>query len=272
MTYRICTPQKSLQKTAKRHRFSAKSCIFQQNPARSNTPVHPVHSVHAISRNYMNNDLAHKLSTYGCAKLLANSGISLTETMLESLSKHIDLLKEWNAFASLVSPGDIDKIVETHLVDSLSLAPWVLKACRDGATLLDIGSGGGFPAIPIKILLPEIRLALVERSERKVGFLSKAVGALNLSSTKVYLGTFPKCVATEVPKAITARAVEKPLEILPKILEFMPPGSTFLCQFGYVGSETRPMFHVERIEDEWTIRGLRRGHLHLITHPPQCST
>ncbi len=199
-----------------------------------------------------------------CIDLLGQAGITLDPEALKAMQRHVRLIREWNAFASLVSKGDLERLGEWHVSDSLSLAPVVLRACGPSGRLMDIGSGGGFPAIPLKIVLPDLELTLVERSVRRVGFLRKVLGALGLSKVKVVHGEFPVCVRGQRADAITARAVDKSRDVLKGVLEFMDEGAVFLCQSVDPRGLLADAFHVERIQDDWTAHGLRRGDLFLV--------
>lgn len=196
--------------------------------------------------------------------LLNQQKVLLAADAEKKLQDHAKLVLEWNAVASLVSSGDAENLWTTQIVDSLSLAPVVQGVCPGNGYLLDIGSGGGFPAIPIKIALPRLRVTLVERSERKIGFLRKAVAGLSLSDVQIIHGDFPACVHREEPDAITARAVEKPEKLIKQIARFMPTRCVFLCQAGDPTQKLPEGFHVEPVEDAWTRSGLRRGALHLV--------
>ncbi len=197
-------------------------------------------------------------------EMLAADGVHFDEADYESLEAYCRLIEEWNESVSLVSQGDLEQLFERHVVDSLSLAGILRRSVRDGGKLLDIGSGAGFPAIPLKIVLPHLHLVLVERSERKIGFLRKAVGDLGLSNVTIRHGEFPQAAADVVADAITARAVEDPKRLTRAILRRMPVGCTFLCQSGEGAVVKGDMFHVEHVDDAWTRRGLRRGDLRLI--------
>ncbi len=203
-----------------------------------------------------------------CVELLHTAEISLTPDKMERLREFHALIATWNEFASLVSRPALESLEREHIADALSLAPWLKQAGNPGG-LLDIGSGGGFPAIPLKILLPEMSLTLVERSSKKVGFLRKVTGALELKDVHILHGEFPVLGPPMPPAVITARAVEKPAKVLKAVLEYMehlPEFVVFLCQFGTL--ELTPaqsdLFHVEPVDDAWTRAGLRRGVLHRI--------
>lgn len=205
------------------------------------------------------------LSCSGCLTLLDDAGVSLSTSALESLDAFVSLITQWNQIASLVSQKDVERLVENHIVDSLSLVSAMASKRLGDAALLDIGSGAGFPAVPLKLALPDLHVVLVERSERKVGFLRKVVGDLGLSNVTIFHGEFPRIPLDVQANAITARAVEKPKKLVRDILRAMPVGSVFLCQSSEPLTLNQGLFHVEHIDDEWRKRGLRRGELSLIT-------
>lgn len=205
---------------------------------------------------------------HSCRDLLAEAGIPLDEVAADALNLYLDLVREWNDSASLVSRGDLEHLVDKHVVDSLSLAPVILEVSGKSGQLLDIGSGGGFPAIPLKIALPNLGLTLVERSRRRGGFLMKVVGKLGLSGVEVVLGEFPGCVQGPSVDVITARAVEKPQRVLRAIARSLRPGAVFLCQSGDPSGLLGPEFHVEHVKDTWHDQGLRRGELYLVRRLP----
>lgn len=216
----------------------------------------------------MNNGIKCKLRRSGCYQLLRDDGICVTPVAEDQLEQLCSLIQNWNEFAGLVSRGDLAKLAEVHVADSLSLAAVMLRRRGAAGLYLDIGSGGGFPALVVKIVLPTLSVTLVERSEKKVAFLRKATGALGLSGVEVLHADFPQCDISPVPGVITARAVEKPDRVHRAILSLMPEGGVYLCQSGRQSSVPPDLFHVERIHDAWSASGLRRGDLYLIRRRP----
>lgn len=197
---------------------------------------------------------------------LKEDGLTLTQDQLWALQRHCALIRMWDKVVSLVSRGDLEHALENqHVPDSLSLTGSVLRSIESKSVppvALDIGSGGGFPAIPLAIALPQVHFHLVERSTRKRGFLLKVKGDLGLENVEVHEGVFPEVVPVDAPAILTARAVEKPDEFLLMIADGLPEDCTFLCQHQGGADYFEPeMFHVEPVEDLWKKKGLRRGSL-----------
>lgn len=197
--------------------------------------------------------------------LLAEAGIVWTDNAQAQLNRYLEQLREYNAYASLVSQGDLALLETVHVPDSLSLVPYVRSHTQAGGSHLDIGTGSGFPAIPIAIALPELPMTLVERSTKKVGYLRQVIGALGLSQLRLVQGEFPMAVAGQRFSCVTARAVERAEKIGKALTPFIADGAVFLDQSGAPSAKQREMFHVEHVLDAWTASGLRRGDLYAIS-------
>ncbi|ACH41046.1 MAG: hypothetical protein ACD_75C01783G0001 [uncultured bacterium] len=107
----------------------------------------------------------------------AELGVQLDSAQLESLNLFAEELKKWNRKINLTAITGDEDIALKHLVDSLSL----LKAVRCPGRLLDIGSGGGFPCIPVKIVQPDLEMVSVDAVVKKISFQKQAVRLLNLT-------------------------------------------------------------------------------------------
>ncbi|MFO7774537.1 MAG: RsmG family class I SAM-dependent methyltransferase [Candidatus Hydrogenedentota bacterium] len=197
--------------------------------------------------------------------LLHEEGFEDLVAFEETAERYLALIEQWNAYAGLVAPDDVPELWRRHVADSLSLASYIRETAHKDAVWVDIGSGGGFPAIPVKLLLPHTPLVLVERSQRKAGFLRKVMGALALTDIDLVQGTYPEGMDLEGAGIVTARAVEQPQRVFQRILEQLPFGVVYLCQFARGPQAEDRGFHVEPIEDAWSREGLRRGELYRIT-------
>jgi len=165
-----------------------------------------------------------------------------------------------------VSESALKRLWEDHVADSLTLLPELSKLGEQGCAWWDIGSGGGFPAVPCKAVLPGMPLLCWERSEKKTHALRDMFEQLGLDA-EVRMADFGReRVAAESPVVYTARAVEKAAKLHGKIAKHMRPDDIFLCQ--HLPEPDRfpaPMFHVEHIDDGLNQEGWRRGQLHRIT-------
>lgn len=190
------------------------------------------------------------------------------------IKQYINLLMQWNPIAGLVSPGELDKHCIDLIEDSLSLIDYIIPYLNKNSELmwLDIGSGGGFPAVPILLAFKSIRIILIERKIRKTGFLQLVIKKFNLQNAKVICESFPDCVPkynfkSENIGIITARGVEQPERIAKFLSNFLSPRTIFLCQSPQVDSFFPPeRFSLSPVDDEWSKykSPLRKGKLVLI--------
>ena len=111
-------------------------------------------------------------------------GIDLNPTQLEQFSIYYDELIEWNKKINLTSITDPVEAQLKHFLDSLSLFP-ALKQPFDGCSFIDIGSGGGFPGLPLKIAFPAIDMVLLEATNKKAAFLRHVTRQLGLDNVEV---------------------------------------------------------------------------------------
>ncbi|HTM40369.1 MAG TPA: 16S rRNA (guanine(527)-N(7))-methyltransferase RsmG [Terriglobales bacterium] len=173
------------------------------------------------------NRIAELLQPYLGAKALpAEAGLSSEQ--LRSISIYVELLLRWNTRVNLTAVRHAENIVTRHFGESLFLAAYLFPGPSLPGTnseagsrrhALDLGSGAGFPGIPLKIYAPELRLTLVESNHKKAAFLAEVIRALQLSDVSVYadrleaglIGGAEHVVpsAIEPPDLVTMRAVER---------------------------------------------------------------
>jgi 16S rRNA (guanine527-N7)-methyltransferase len=126
---------------------------------------------------------------------------------------YIDLLLRWNARINLTAIRDPDEIVTRHFGESLFLAGHLFPEASSTFTetrVLDIGSGAGFPGIPMKIWAPTLSLTLVESNHKKAAFLREVIRALTLTNINVITARAETLIPTHSPAdVVTLRAVER---------------------------------------------------------------
>src|SRR5271157_1852567 len=108
--------------------------------------------------------------------------------LLAQLQRYLDLLLRWNARVNLTAVRNPEEIVTRHFGESLFAARILLGNRRRFASLADIGSGAGFPGIPIKLLAPELALTLIESHSKKAVFLREVIRTLQLDRAEVFGG------------------------------------------------------------------------------------
>ncbi len=108
-------------------------------------------------------------------------GIALSQRQIESFLSYIDLIQFWNSKFNLTAIRSTPLIVRHHLIDSLAIARFTNPDKR----LMDIGSGAGFPGIPLKIIFPDKEITLVDSQRKKINFMREVVRLLDLKGVEV---------------------------------------------------------------------------------------
>ena len=133
----------------------------------------------------------------GCSsflkKCLDEIGLHLKADQLDKFSIYLQELQAWNRSVNLTAITVDEEIVVKHFVDSL--AALTVEMMKPGASLLDVGTGAGFPGIPLKIARSDLRLTLVEPVQKKVSFLYRIVGLLHLEDVNIFYGTLEQFMA-----------------------------------------------------------------------------
>ena len=168
-------------------------------------------------------------------RLCSSFGLDLSSSMLEQFETYASLLLDWNNRIHLVSKGDAksDRILR-HFVDSLSIFKTV--DIPQGAKLLDLGAGAGFPSIPVKIVRDDIRPVLVESIHKKALFLQKLCQVLELENVRVVNQRAEELQAETGLLAsfdlVTAKALGKLSDIASLSAPFMKIGGLLVCYKG----------------------------------------
>ena len=132
--------------------------------------------------------------------------IVINEHQYEQLLRYAQLLQEWNEKINLTAITNLDDIFIKHFYDSLLIAQY----CSGLKTLCDVGSGAGFPGLVLKIVLPDLKIDLVEPTLKRVNFLNLVISELNLTSIQVINKRMEDCVELkESFDIVTARSEER---------------------------------------------------------------
>jgi 16S rRNA (guanine527-N7)-methyltransferase len=142
-------------------------------------------------------------------------------TILPQLSLYLDLLLKWNARTNLTAIRDPEEIVRRHFGESLFAATHLPPA----KTLLDFGSGAGFPGLPIQLLLPNLQVTLAESQNKKSTFLREVIRTLGLK-TEVWAARVETMPETRTFDIVTLRAVDDMATALASATPRIRPGGT----------------------------------------------
>jgi 16S rRNA (guanine527-N7)-methyltransferase len=150
--------------------------------------------------------------------LLVQAGLpELDQQLIDRFEAYFALLARWNARINLTAIRDREGILSRHFVESIACARAVPPGVK---TLLDVGSGGGFPGVPIALCRPEVSVVLAESQTRKAAFLQEAVRTLGLSAT-VYPGRAETLNA--LFDCVTMRAVDQMQMMVSKAAHLIAP-------------------------------------------------
>jgi len=115
---------------------------------------------------------------------LKEMGLDLSGEQQDKLLAYVEMLKKWNKTYNLTALRDESQIISHHLLDSLTLPPYL-----EGAqTMLDVGSGGGQPGIPAAVCRPDLQITLLDANTKKTSFLQQAAIELELKNVRVVSG------------------------------------------------------------------------------------
>ena len=106
----------------------------------------------------------------------------LTQNQIEQFSKLDELYCEWNSKINVISRKDIDALYEKHVLHSLAIAK--VQIFNEGSEVLDVGTGGGFPGVPLAIMFPNVQFHLVDSINKKLKVINKVAESLDLKNVK----------------------------------------------------------------------------------------
>lgn len=148
--------------------------------------------------------------------------LSISEEQELALYKYLLLLEKWNKKFNLTAVRDIDEMVSLHLLDSLSIAPYIT-----GKSLLDVGTGAGIPGIPLAICFPQMRVTLLDSNGKKIRFCRQAILELGLENCEAVQSRVEAFAPDRDYAQITSRAFTS-LNNMVKLLKKQLSGKTEL--------------------------------------------
>lgn len=205
------------------------------------------------------------LSFIECARHLL--GFDLTQSQVRAFQLYSTTLLEWNQKINLTAITDREQIETKHFLDSLSVIP-ILREF-EAKELIDIGTGAGFPGIPIKILLPDLNVTLVESIGKKVDFCREVITRLDLHGIQAVLGRAEEIGQDRGYREKFDVGIARAVAQLDTLAEYLLPlihlGGRMLAQKGHTGPE-----EVQKAEHSIRVLGGKVNKLVPVTLPGIC--
>ena len=159
---------------------------------------------------------------------LGAMGIDLPEHLRGRLAAHLELIEKWNRVHNLTAVRDTAQMVVLHLLDSLTLLPHLGNA----RTVIDVGSGPGFPGIPLAIARPELSITLLDSSHKKCAFLEQARSELGLANITVVCERVQQYQPEQGFDAVVSRAFAELSDFVVQSQHWAAPGGRLLAMKG----------------------------------------
>ncbi len=190
---------------------------------------------------------ARSLLEAGAAEL----GLALDATQVERLLALLDLLVEWNQKFNLTAITEPVAMVQKHLLDSLTVQPWI-----GGPFVTDVGTGAGFPGLPLAILNPTLRFTLIDSTAKKIRFVEHAAATLGLGQVTAV------CTRAEAwkPSQRSLTVVSRALSSIP---EFVKNAGHLVAHSGRLlamkGKD--PIGELDDLPPGWIAKSIERLHV-----------
>ena len=169
------------------------------------------------------------------AALLAGArelGVALTDESAAALLRLLDELSHWNRAYNLTAITERAQMLTHHLLDSLSVAPFV-----QGSTVADVGTGAGFPGLPLALLAPQRRFVLMDSNGKKQRFVAHAARTLGLANVEALQARVEEVRPAQPFDTVVARAFAALPQLLAWIAPLCGPGTRVLAMKGRLPQE-----------------------------------
>lgn len=188
-------------------------------------------------------ELLNRYNTLQFEENMSELGICIEKRHICQFLRYYELLVHWNSFMNLTSITEFDEVIMKHFIDSVSLLKAVPDLFTKAYTVIDVGTGAGFPGIPLKIIFPNLKITLLDSLNKRVSFLNEVISELELEDIMAVHGRaedFAKPAAyRESFDICVSRAVANLTTLSEYCLPFVRKGGAFIS------------YKSEKIKDEY---------------------
>ena len=189
-------------------------------------------------------------------------GLPLTEEQLSRFERYYELLIEWNQKMNLTAITEPREVAVKHMIDSLSA--WDDSLFSPEASLVDVGTGAGFPGIPLKILYPELRLTLLDSLNKRIRYLQTVVEELGLTEVRCVHARAEEAARQKEYREQFDIAVSRAVARLPILAEYCLP----FVKNGGIFAALKGMQYEQEAQEARKALGMLGGQLAAV-HPVQ---
>lgn len=185
-------------------------------------------------------------------------GLNLPPSAKKAILSYIDLLLKWNRAYNLIGTDDSEVILKEHIMDSLAIMPYI-----KGQRIIDVGTGAGFPGIPLALAFPEKQFVLLDSVGKKTRFLTQVVAELQLTNVTVAQERVEKYSPAQCFDHIVARAFGTIDDIIAKTRHLCCSTGSWLLMKGLYPAEELESLQAKVTSHKIQIPGLKKER-HLI--------
>lgn len=179
---------------------------------------------------------------------IAQLGLDLPAGAEEKLLAYLALLAKWNRTYNLTAVRDELAMVRQHLLDSLAVLPHMGLDTMEINSLVDVGSGGGLPGIPLAVARPQLTVALIEASHKKASFLQQVKIQLKLDNVSIHCVRIEDMAESKLFDVAISRAFSSLAEFVRLSAHLLAPGGRLLAMKGL-----HPLQEIEQLPADWRV-------------------
>ena len=182
--------------------------------------------------------------------------VELSDNQAEKFIELSDLLIRWNKKINLTSITKPDEVITKHILDSLSLLPHV-----HGNKVLDVGTGAGFPGVPLALMLPEVEFTLLDSNNKKITFIKHVAAKLGLTNLSATHSRIQDLKAALPFTSITARAFADLNDLLKWLPNVYDANTQILAMKGKMPESEIESLRESVLSSQWTVQGIEPLHV-----------